>query len=221
MRSAATDAPSTSRAAPRRPASLRSRGTIHETAELVTSAGGAGIAVRVDHADDDQVKALFDQVEREQGRLDILVNNAAIIRDEMMARTKLLGGTHQRHRHARCRPSQQLRRHRLRRTADGSTAQGSGRFHFGPRRCPLRVRPVLWRAQGGNGQDGRRHGGGLQGFWHRRGFDLDGIIADRARQENHREQHREIRSHTGQRRDSRADRPCHLGALQRSRSHRR
>ncbi len=63
-------------------------GTIHETAELVTSAGGAGIAVRVDHADDDQVKALFDQVEREQGRLDILVNNAAIIRDEMMGRTR-------------------------------------------------------------------------------------------------------------------------------------
>ena len=63
-------------------------GTIHETADLVTSAGGKGIAVRVDHADDEQVKALFDQVEREQGRIDILVNNAAIIRDEMMARTK-------------------------------------------------------------------------------------------------------------------------------------
>ncbi len=63
-------------------------GTIHETAQLVTSAGGSGIAVRVDHADDDQVKALFDQVEREQGRVDILVNNAAIIRDEMMGRTR-------------------------------------------------------------------------------------------------------------------------------------
>src|SRR6478735_3334505 len=63
-------------------------GTIHETAELVTSAGGTGIAVHVDHADDEQTKALFEQVEREQGRLDILVNNAAIIRDEMMGRTK-------------------------------------------------------------------------------------------------------------------------------------
>jgi NAD(P)-dependent dehydrogenase (short-subunit alcohol dehydrogenase family) len=62
-------------------------GTIGETAELVTAAGGTGIAVRVDHADDEQTKALFDQVEREQGRLDILVNNAAVIRDEMMART--------------------------------------------------------------------------------------------------------------------------------------
>jgi NAD(P)-dependent dehydrogenase (short-subunit alcohol dehydrogenase family) len=63
-------------------------GTIHETAELVTAAGGKGIAVRVDHGDDDQVKELFDQVEREQGKIDILVNNAALIRDEMMGRTK-------------------------------------------------------------------------------------------------------------------------------------
>ena len=63
-------------------------GTIHETARLVTSAGGKGIAVRVDHADDDQVKALFDRVEREQGRVDILVNNATIIRDEMMGPTR-------------------------------------------------------------------------------------------------------------------------------------
>ena len=70
------------------PASPLSAGTIGETAELVTSAGGTGIAVHVDHADDEQTKALFDQVEREQGRLDILVNNAAIIRDEMMGRTR-------------------------------------------------------------------------------------------------------------------------------------
>jgi NAD(P)-dependent dehydrogenase (short-subunit alcohol dehydrogenase family) len=62
-------------------------GTIHQTAELVTAAGGEGIAVPVDHADDEQTKSLFDRVAREQGRLDILVNNAAIIRDEMMART--------------------------------------------------------------------------------------------------------------------------------------
>ncbi|MGE2726162.1 SDR family NAD(P)-dependent oxidoreductase [Mycolicibacterium pulveris] len=63
-------------------------GTIQETAERVTAAGGQGIAVRVDHADDEQVKALFDRIAREQGRVDILVNNAAIIRDEMMGRTK-------------------------------------------------------------------------------------------------------------------------------------
>ena len=44
-------------------------GTIHETAQLVTSAGGTGIAVPVDHADDEQTKALFDRVAAEQGRL--------------------------------------------------------------------------------------------------------------------------------------------------------
>ena len=63
-------------------------GTIGETAELVTEAGGKGIPVEVDHADDEQTKALFDRVEAEQGKLDILVNNAAIIRDEMMGRTR-------------------------------------------------------------------------------------------------------------------------------------
>ncbi|MGE2719835.1 SDR family NAD(P)-dependent oxidoreductase [Mycolicibacterium celeriflavum] len=63
-------------------------GTIRETAELVTAAGGTGIPVRVDHADDEQTKALFERVGREQGRLDILVNNAVVIRGEMMARTR-------------------------------------------------------------------------------------------------------------------------------------
>lgn len=48
--------------------------TIEETAERVTARGGVGIPVRVDHTQDDQVAALFAQVEREQGRLDLLVN---------------------------------------------------------------------------------------------------------------------------------------------------
>lgn len=51
-------------------------GTIDETAELVTAAGGKGIAVVCDHGDDAQVGALFAQIKREQGRLDMLVNNA-------------------------------------------------------------------------------------------------------------------------------------------------
>jgi NAD(P)-dependent dehydrogenase (short-subunit alcohol dehydrogenase family) len=63
-------------------------GTIHETAAAVTAAGGNGIAVRVDHADDAQVAALFEQVRRDSGRLDILVNNACLIRDELMAPRK-------------------------------------------------------------------------------------------------------------------------------------
>ncbi|PTL78415.1 SDR family NAD(P)-dependent oxidoreductase [Vitiosangium sp. GDMCC 1.1324] len=54
-------------------------GTIHETAEAVTAAGGRGIAVACDHADDAQVKALFEQVARDSGRLDILVNNATAL----------------------------------------------------------------------------------------------------------------------------------------------
>jgi NAD(P)-dependent dehydrogenase (short-subunit alcohol dehydrogenase family) len=60
-------------------------GTIYETAEAVTAAGGKGIAVRCDAGDDEQVKALIEQVKREQGRIDILVNNAAAIYDELNA----------------------------------------------------------------------------------------------------------------------------------------
>ena len=61
---------------------------IDATAALVNASGGQGIAVQVDHADDDQVRALFERIRDDQGRLDILVNNAANIRDEMMGRTK-------------------------------------------------------------------------------------------------------------------------------------
>lgn len=57
-------------------------GTIHDTAAAVTAAGGGGIAVRVDHGDDEQVRALFERVEAEQGRLDILVNNACALHNE-------------------------------------------------------------------------------------------------------------------------------------------
>src|ERR1700759_2384191 len=58
-------------------------GTIRETADAVDAAGGHGIAVRVDHHDDGGVRALFDQVRAESGRLDVLVNNAAQVRDEL------------------------------------------------------------------------------------------------------------------------------------------
>ncbi|MEV6795737.1 SDR family oxidoreductase [Streptomyces sp. NPDC051320] len=49
--------------------------TIEETAELVTAAGGQGIAVPTDHLAQDQVKELVERIDREQGRLDILVND--------------------------------------------------------------------------------------------------------------------------------------------------
>ena len=49
--------------------------TIEETAELVDAAGGTGIAVPTDHLEPDQVQALVQRIDREQGRLDVLVND--------------------------------------------------------------------------------------------------------------------------------------------------
>ncbi len=49
--------------------------TIEETAEMVTDYGGAGLYQQTDHTDESQVKTLFERVQREQGRLDILVND--------------------------------------------------------------------------------------------------------------------------------------------------
>ena len=53
------------------------------TAELVSAAGGVGVAVPVDHADDDAVAQLFARVRDDNGGLDLLVNNAAVIHDEL------------------------------------------------------------------------------------------------------------------------------------------
>src|SRR5437870_1320139 len=50
--------------------------TIDETAEMVTARGGIGIPVRVDHTVDAEVEALLGRIEQEQGKLDIMVNNA-------------------------------------------------------------------------------------------------------------------------------------------------
>ncbi len=58
-------------------------GTIYETADAVTAAGGRGVAVRCDHGDDVQVEALIAQIIGEQGQIDILVNNACAIHDEL------------------------------------------------------------------------------------------------------------------------------------------
>jgi NAD(P)-dependent dehydrogenase (short-subunit alcohol dehydrogenase family) len=49
--------------------------TIEETAELVTAAGGEGIAVAVDHLDPGQVRRLIERIDSERGRLDVLVND--------------------------------------------------------------------------------------------------------------------------------------------------
>jgi len=57
-----------------------------EDARAVTAAGGEGIAVPVDHADDSSVAALFERVECEGGQLDLLVNNAAAISEALTDR---------------------------------------------------------------------------------------------------------------------------------------
>jgi len=51
-------------------------GTIEDTAEAVRARGGTGIAVRCDHAVDSDVEQLFARVQQEEGRIDLLVNNA-------------------------------------------------------------------------------------------------------------------------------------------------
>ena len=58
--------------------------TIEETAEMVNAEGGVGHAVRVDHTVESEVQGLFERVDREQGRLDVLVDCVAG-EDPMMA----------------------------------------------------------------------------------------------------------------------------------------
>ena len=57
------------------PSEMKRPETIEETAELVTAAGGRGIAVQVDHLVPEQVEALVARIGQEQGRLHILVND--------------------------------------------------------------------------------------------------------------------------------------------------
>jgi NAD(P)-dependent dehydrogenase (short-subunit alcohol dehydrogenase family) len=61
-------------------------GTVGATARAVTEAGGTGIAVACDHRDDDAVATLFARIAVEQGRLDVLVNNAFLIPPELTSR---------------------------------------------------------------------------------------------------------------------------------------
>jgi NAD(P)-dependent dehydrogenase (short-subunit alcohol dehydrogenase family) len=63
-------------------------GTVAETAAAVTAAGGKGIAALCDHADDAAVAKVFAQIEAEQGRLDVLVNNAAYMHHQLIEQKK-------------------------------------------------------------------------------------------------------------------------------------
>jgi NAD(P)-dependent dehydrogenase (short-subunit alcohol dehydrogenase family) len=59
------------------PSPYRRAETIDETAEMIAAAGGTAIPVRVDHTVEPDVKALVDRIDRERGRLDILVDSVA------------------------------------------------------------------------------------------------------------------------------------------------
>ncbi|BBZ15761.1 SDR family NAD(P)-dependent oxidoreductase [Mycolicibacterium gadium] len=57
---------------------------VYLTGRTVRDPGDGGIAVNVDHRDDDAVAGLFRRVDEENGGLDLLVNNAAAISDELV-----------------------------------------------------------------------------------------------------------------------------------------
>jgi NAD(P)-dependent dehydrogenase (short-subunit alcohol dehydrogenase family) len=59
-------------------------GTVGETARLCDERGGKGIAVACDHSDNDAVAALFGRITAESGRLDILVNNAFTLSEDLL-----------------------------------------------------------------------------------------------------------------------------------------
>lgn len=65
----------TGRSTREQPSEVNRPETIEETAELIQKAGGKGIAVQVDHLKPNEVQALVERIEREQGRLDILIND--------------------------------------------------------------------------------------------------------------------------------------------------
>ena len=59
-------------------------GTLEETVNAINAAGGTAIGIICDHNDDAQTKTVINQIEAEQGRLDILVNNASLIHENLI-----------------------------------------------------------------------------------------------------------------------------------------
>jgi 3-oxoacyl-[acyl-carrier protein] reductase len=66
----------------------RNEEKLHALVEEISKAGAEALSIRMDVSDHDQVKAGFKQVTEKFGRLDILVNNAAITRDGLALRMK-------------------------------------------------------------------------------------------------------------------------------------
>src|SRR5262245_44274408 len=67
------------------PSPYRRPETIDETAELIAAAGGTAIPIRVDHTHEKEVEPLFERIDCERGRIDIVVNSVAG-EDPMMSR---------------------------------------------------------------------------------------------------------------------------------------
>ncbi|MBM9577646.1 SDR family NAD(P)-dependent oxidoreductase [Leptospira sp. 201903070] len=57
------------------PSEMNRKETIEETAELINAHGGKAIAIRTDHTKEDEVRELIHRIDKEQGKLDILVND--------------------------------------------------------------------------------------------------------------------------------------------------
>ncbi|MDT5221963.1 MAG: hypothetical protein QOF15_4068 [Mycobacterium sp.] len=67
-------------------AALSARGwRVYATGRTIVDAPPGGVAVRVDHRDDEAVAVLFERVQADEGRLDLLVNNAAFVSDELVS----------------------------------------------------------------------------------------------------------------------------------------
>ncbi len=67
-------------------AALAARGwRVYATGRSIVDGPPGGVAVPLDHRDDDAVAALFERVRCDEGRLDLLVNNAAAISDELVS----------------------------------------------------------------------------------------------------------------------------------------
>ena len=64
---------------------LASGWRVYVTGRTVSDPGEGGIAVRVDHSDDAAVAALFARIGEQEGRLDLLVNNAAAVHDDLVS----------------------------------------------------------------------------------------------------------------------------------------
>jgi NAD(P)-dependent dehydrogenase (short-subunit alcohol dehydrogenase family) len=58
-------------------------GTVSATAAEITDAGGSAVPIVCDHRDDDAVAAVFERIDADHGRLDVLVNNAFIVSPEL------------------------------------------------------------------------------------------------------------------------------------------